>query len=52
MNIGNEFLISGASYSPSILAGLSREEIAANLNDPTNPATQVYSRRRKARLDG
>jgi len=41
ISFGNKALISGASYSPSILQGLSRSDIASNLNDPTNPATQA-----------
>ena len=41
MTIGNQFLVSGASYSPSILNGLTREQIAAGLSDPTNPVTQA-----------
>jgi Domain of unknown function (DUF929) len=41
IDIGNQFLVSGSSYSPSILAGLSREQIASGLKDPTNPATQA-----------
>ncbi|MGP8058575.1 MAG: DUF929 family protein [Acidimicrobiales bacterium] len=41
VSIGNKALVSGASYSPSILQGLSRSEIASNLDDPTNPATQA-----------
>lgn len=41
MTIGNQFLVSGASYSPSILNGLTREQIASGLSDPTNPVTQA-----------
>jgi len=41
VSIGNKALVSGASFSPSILQGLSRSDIASNLNDPTNPATQA-----------
>lgn len=41
ISIGNRFLVAGASYSPAILAGLTRNEIAAGLSDPTNPATQA-----------
>lgn len=40
-NVGNQFLSSGASFSPSILAGLTRDQIASGLSDPTNPATQA-----------
>ncbi|HMD44776.1 MAG TPA: DUF929 family protein [Acidimicrobiales bacterium] len=41
LDFGNKWFISGASYSPSVLTGLSREQIASNLNDPTNPVTQA-----------
>ena len=41
ISIGNQFLISGASFSPSIFNGLSREQIATGLNNPNNPATQA-----------
>ena len=41
ISIGNRFLVAGASYSPAILSGLTRSEIAAGLSDPTNPATQA-----------
>jgi len=41
IDMGNQFLISGSSFSPSILAGLSRSEIAQGLDDPTNPVTQA-----------
>ncbi len=34
-------LISGASYDPQILAGLSWSAIAGGLSDPTNPVTQA-----------
>lgn len=41
ISIGNRFLVAGASYSPAILSGLTRNEIAAGLSDPSNPATQA-----------
>jgi hypothetical protein len=40
INIGNVALISGATYNPGILAGLTWTDIAGGLNDPTNPVTQ------------
>jgi hypothetical protein len=40
IDIGNIALISGATYSPAVLAGLSWTDIAGNLTDTTNPATQ------------
>ena len=41
ISIGNKAFISGASYSPSILQGLSRSDIASNLSDASNPVTQA-----------
>jgi len=41
IDIGNQFLVSGASFSPSIFNGLTRDEIAKGLSDPTLPATQA-----------
>lgn len=39
MSIGNKFLVSGASYTPATLAGLSRSTIAAGLTTATSPIT-------------
>jgi Domain of unknown function (DUF929) len=43
IDIGNRVIISGASYNPALLLGASAtwSEIAGNLDDPTNPATQA-----------
>jgi thiol-disulfide isomerase/thioredoxin len=41
VNFGNKFTVTGASYLPSILQGLTWQQIASNLNDPTNPVTQT-----------
>ena len=41
VDIGNQFLISGASFSPSVLNSLTRDQIASGLSDPSNPATQA-----------
>lgn len=41
IDIGGKILISGSSYSPQILQGLTRTAIAANLKDATNPVTQA-----------
>jgi len=41
VNIGNKAIISGASYDPGTLAGLTWTQIAGALNDPTNPNTQA-----------
>lgn len=39
-SIGNKVVDTGASYSPLLLQGLTRQQIAADLKDPTNPITQ------------
>jgi len=39
MSIGNKFLVSGASYTPATLAGLSRDTIAAGLTTTSSPIT-------------
>ena len=41
VNISNVALISGPSYDPGILAGLSWTDIAGGLDRPTNPVTQA-----------
>lgn len=41
INIGNKMLVSGANYSPAILSGLSRAQIASDLHNPNNPVTQA-----------
>ncbi len=41
LDLGNQFLISGASYDPGILAGQTREQIAAGLKSATSPITQA-----------
>ena len=41
LDIGNKYVITGASYSPQVLQGLSREQIAAQLNDPSSPVAQA-----------
>ncbi len=41
VDYGNQVLSSGATYSPSVLAGQSRDQIASGLNDPANPTTQA-----------
>lgn len=40
VNINNQALISGATYNPGILAGLSWTDIANGLDDASNPVTQ------------
>lgn len=41
VDINNGMLISGASYDPNVLAGLSWSDISSALNDPTNQVTQA-----------
>ncbi|HUA95626.1 MAG TPA: DUF929 family protein [Acidimicrobiales bacterium] len=41
VTIGNQFIVSGASFSPAVLQGLSRAQIAANLTTTNNPATRA-----------
>ncbi len=41
VDIGNRFIVAGASYSPSTLQGLSRSQIASALSDPKDPATKA-----------
>jgi hypothetical protein len=40
IDIGNVALISGATYNPLMLAGLSHNDIASHLTDPNNAVTQ------------
>jgi len=39
--IGNRFVLTGSQFSPSILQGLTRDQIAAGLTDPANPVTKA-----------
>ncbi|MHB1585431.1 MAG: DUF929 family protein [Acidimicrobiales bacterium] len=41
VDIGNKYLVAGASYSPELLQGLSRDQIAQSLNDAKDPVTQA-----------
>jgi hypothetical protein len=41
LDIGNKFLALGASASPSVLEGLSLEQIAADLSDASSPVAQA-----------
>ena len=41
VDINNEYLIAGASFTPSLLAGQSRTQIATGLKDPTSPVTDA-----------
>jgi hypothetical protein len=41
LDIANRYVVIGASYSPQVLAGLSRSQIAAQLSDPSSPVAQA-----------
>jgi len=41
LDIANRYIISGASYSPQVLQGLSRSQIAAQLKDPSSAVAQA-----------
>jgi len=41
LDIANRYIVTGASYSPQILEGLSRGQIAAQLNNPDSPVAQA-----------
>jgi uncharacterized protein DUF929 len=41
LDIGNKYIVTGASFSPQILQGLSRDQIAAQLQDPSSPVAQA-----------
>ena len=41
MTFDNKFLVSGASYSPDALTGLTRSSVATGLSDPTSPVTDA-----------
>jgi hypothetical protein len=41
IDFANQGVVSGASYSPQVLAGMSAAQIAAALSDPSSPVTQA-----------
>ncbi len=41
IDFGNKYLISGASYNPQLLAGLSWATIATDLSNPSSPVAQA-----------
>jgi len=41
ISMGNKFLVSGASYNPGLLTGLTRTQIASNLSATSSPITKV-----------
>jgi thiol-disulfide isomerase/thioredoxin len=41
LTMANKFLVSGASFTPATLTGLTRGAIASGLSDPTSPVTDA-----------
>ncbi len=41
LDIADQYVITGASYSPQVLQGLSQSQIAAQLDDPSSPVAQA-----------
>lgn len=41
IDFGNKYVISGASISPTLLAGKTPEQVAAALSDPSSPIAQA-----------
>jgi thiol-disulfide isomerase/thioredoxin len=41
LDIGNKYVVVGASFSPQVLAGLSQAQIAQQLGDPSSPVAQA-----------
>jgi len=41
ITMGNQFLVSGASYDPGLLSGLTRTQIASNLSATIDPISRV-----------
>jgi Domain of unknown function (DUF929) len=41
IDIGNKYVVVGASFSPQVLQGLSKDQIAAQLSDPSSPVAQA-----------
>jgi hypothetical protein len=41
LDVANRYVLSGASFAPGVLAGLSQSEIAGNLGTPASPLTQA-----------
>jgi uncharacterized protein DUF929 len=41
LDIANKYVVTGASFSPQVLQGLSRDQIAAQLSDPSSPVAQA-----------
>ncbi len=43
LDVAGKYVTSGATYSPELLKGMSRAEIAASLSDPTSPVAKAVN---------
>jgi hypothetical protein len=41
VDVGNHWVLSGSSYSPAVLDGMSQSEVAGTLSNPLSPMTQA-----------
>jgi hypothetical protein len=41
LDVGNRWVLNGASFAPSVLMGLSQDQIAGDLSAPASPLTQA-----------
>ena len=41
VDLGNRYMVAGASFDPAVLQGLSQDEISAKLADPLSPVAQA-----------
>ena len=41
LDIANRYVVTGSSFSPQVLQGLSRSQIAADLSDPNSAVAQA-----------
>jgi hypothetical protein len=41
LDVANRYVLNGSSFAPSVLAGLSQNQIAGNLDTPASPLTQA-----------
>jgi Domain of unknown function (DUF929) len=41
VDVGGKYTMTGASFSPDVLAGLTQEQVAAALSDPTSPVAKA-----------
>jgi hypothetical protein len=41
LDVGNHWVLDGSSFAPSVLAGMTQDEVTADLTSPTSPLTQA-----------